>query len=300
MRKFVLLLLPMLICCTQNPSGQHKMEQKNYSKSFDGDLKSTTFGKDQKAGKYYDVRGIKMYVESYGQGEPILLIHGNGGSISNFLYQIPEFARHFKVIAVDSRAQGKSIDKNDSLSYEMMADDFADLLKQMNTGPVHVLGWSDGGINALLLAQRHPDAVKKIAITGANIHPDASAFAANEWENMHKGFLAIEAKMKTPGAKTPEDSLSYKLQKLLAENPHIAPRELRNVQAPTLVIAGDHDMIATSHTVEIFENLPSAQLWIIPDCGHATLVSHADTFNEKVLEFFREPFTKRKDSDRFF
>lgn len=287
--------------CTQKPSlPTDAAEVKDHVASFDEDLKKTTFGKNDSVGKFYEVRGIKMYVEVYGKGEPVLLLHGNGGNISNFIYQIPELSKCYKVICVDSRAQGKSIDKKDSLSYEMMADDFADLLKQMKTGPVSVIGWSDGGIDALLLAQRHPDAVKKIAITGANLIPDRSAFAGNEWEKMHKGFLEIEAKMKSAATKSAQDSLSYKLQKLMAENPNISTSDLATIKAPTLVIAGDHDMIANSHTVSIFEGLPNAQLWIVPNSGHATLVTHAPEFNKKVLEFFSGKGVKRDKKGRFF
>ncbi|NMH28536.1 alpha/beta fold hydrolase [Flavobacterium silvaticum] len=302
MKKVSCILLLMLIGCSQKPSAESQTnpEEKDFVKSFDADLKTTTFGKDDKAGKFYKVRGIKMYVETYGSGEPLLLIHGNGGSINNFIYQIAEFSKYYKVIAVDSRSQGKSIDKKDSLSYEMMADDFADLLKQMKAGPANVVGWSDGGIDALLLAGRHPETVKKIAITGANTFPDKAAFYGNEWENMNAGFLSISKKMKSAEPKSPADSLSYKLQKLMAENPHISTQDLHKIQTPALVIGGDHDMISVAHTTAIFENLPNAQLWIVPNSGHATLVTHATEFNKKVLHFFKSEFPKRKDSDRFF
>ena len=81
------------------------------------------YGSNASAGKYISTRGIKIYYEMYGKGQPLLLIHGNSGSINNFKYQIPYFSKYYKVIAVDSRAQG-STDYGDSLTYEMMADDF--------------------------------------------------------------------------------------------------------------------------------------------------------------------------------
>src|SRR5579859_3826992 len=109
------------------------------------------YGDNPAAGKYYDVRGVKLYTETYGQGKPLLLIHGNGGSIGAFSQTIPYFSKKYKVIAVDSRAHGKSVDKKDSLSFEMMADDFAALLDKMHIDSAYVIGWSDGGINALLL-----------------------------------------------------------------------------------------------------------------------------------------------------
>src|SRR5882762_2448073 len=89
------------------------------------------YGNNPGAGKYYSVNGIKLYCETYGTGRPLLMIHGNGGSISAFGKNIPYFAAKYKVIAVDSRAHGKSADAGDSLSFEMMADDFAALLDQM-------------------------------------------------------------------------------------------------------------------------------------------------------------------------
>ncbi|MBC7422969.1 MAG: alpha/beta fold hydrolase, partial [Ferruginibacter sp.] len=84
---------------------------------------SILLGKNDKVGKLVKTRGINMYYETYGQGEPLLIIHGNGGSINNFVNQVPYFSKSYKVILADSRAQGKSADAKDSLSYEMMTDD---------------------------------------------------------------------------------------------------------------------------------------------------------------------------------
>ena len=116
-----------------------------------------------------------MYYEEYGKGAPLLIIHGNGGSINNFLYQIPYFEQKYHVILADSRAQGKSVDKGDSLSYEMITDDLNALLETLHLDSCYVIGWSDGGIDGLLLAIRHPDKVKKLAVTGANLWPDSTA-----------------------------------------------------------------------------------------------------------------------------
>lgn len=137
--------------------------------------KELPYGDNPGAGKFYDIRGFKMYCEVYGEGQPLLIIHGNGGSIADFKYQIPYFSKNYKVIVADNRAQGKSADPGDSLTYEMMADDYAALLTEMKIDSAYVIGWSDGGINGLLLAIRHPEKVKKLAVTGANLQPDTSA-----------------------------------------------------------------------------------------------------------------------------
>src|ERR1700691_51037 len=107
---------------------------------------TTMYGRNPAVGKYADIRGFKMYYETYGKGEPLLIIHGNGGSINNFVYQIPYFAKNYQVIIADNRAQGKSIDPTDSLTYEMMTDDLNALLDKLNLKQCYVIGWSDGGI----------------------------------------------------------------------------------------------------------------------------------------------------------
>jgi pimeloyl-ACP methyl ester carboxylesterase len=106
-----------------------------------------------------------MYYEVYGQGAPLLMIHGNGGSIKSLENQIPYFSKKYQVIIADSRAHGKSIDNNDSLSYEMMTDDLNALLDALHIDSCNVIGWSDGGVEGLLLAIRHPKKVKKLAVS---------------------------------------------------------------------------------------------------------------------------------------
>ncbi len=91
----------------------------------------TPFGNNSKVGQFASIRGFNMYYESYGSGQPLLLIHGNNGSIADFSNQIPFFSQYYRVIVADNRSHGKSIDTKDSLNYEMMADDFAALLDHL-------------------------------------------------------------------------------------------------------------------------------------------------------------------------
>src|SRR6185312_13936534 len=125
----------------------------------------------------------------------LLMIHGNGGSIASFQENIPYFSKKYKVIVADSRSQGKTKDVNDSLSFEMMADDEAALLDALHIKSAYVIGWSDGGIVALLLAMRHPEKVIKLAATGANVQPDASAFTGNFWNDEKKRYEADKDKV---------------------------------------------------------------------------------------------------------
>lgn len=243
------------------------------------------YGNNAKVGKYADIRGFRMYYEIYGTGKPLLLIHGNGGSIRDFNKQIGYFARNYRVIAVDSRAQGKSKDTGDSLTYEMMADDLNALLNKLRVDSCYIIGWSDGGINALLLAMRHPDKVKKMAITGTNIWPDSTAIEPDfvRWMTATSDSLA-------KGAQTPAVKAERKLLDLMIFNPHITTADLKKVHCPTLVIGGDNDVILPRHTLTIAEAIPKSYLWILPNAGHSTLIVYKDLFNQTVGDFFKKPY----------
>ena len=243
------------------------------------------YGNNPAVGHYQLVRGVRLYYEVYGEGKPLLMIHGNGGSISNFSNNIPYFARHYQVIAVDSRAHGKSTDPGDSLSFEMMADDFAALLTSLRIDSAYVMGWSDGGINAILLALRHPEKVKKLVSTGANFSPDSTAIVPSLWKRMQKIYYERKDQVRT----TPEEKNKWKVFMLDFLQPTMPLRALNSIKTPALIMAGDRDVIVTEHTVAIARNIPNAWLWILPNSGHATLREHAEEFNRKVDEFFRYP-----------
>jgi len=257
-------------------------------------IDTTKIGNNAKVGRYIKIRGFNMYYETYGAGAPLLMIHGNGGSISNFMYQIPYFSKGYKVIVADSRAQGKSVDTRDSLSYEMMADDFNALLDTLHLDSCYVIGWSDGGIDGLLLAMRHPDKVKKLAVTGANLWPDTTAVDPIIYDWAMKYNASFE-KLK----QTPEIRNNSKVAHLLSYEPHITTGQLKKIQCPTLVIGGDHDVILTKHTLLIAESIPRSYLWIVPNSGHSTPIYYKDQFNEVVNNFFKSPFRKIEGFDRY-
>jgi pimeloyl-ACP methyl ester carboxylesterase len=241
------------------------------------------YGSNPAAGKYYEIRGIRMYCETYGSSGPaVLMIHGNGGSIAAFKHNIPYFAGKYRVIVADSRAQGRTRDDGTELTFEMMADDYAALLDALHVDSAYVIGWSDGGITALLLALRHPEKVIRLAATGANMRPEAGAFAPGLWESWRQTYERDRAKVWT----TDQEKGAWKLFLLDWREPTLPPAALRAVRCPALIICGDHDMISLEHTVEIYRSLPQAALWVVPHSGHATLIEHTDEFDRTVDNFF--------------
>jgi pimeloyl-ACP methyl ester carboxylesterase len=234
------------------------------------------YGNNPAAGHVARIHGIDLYYETYGSGEPLILLHGNGGSINAFRYQIPFFENHYSVIAIDSRLQGKSGGSPDTLSYELMASDFCALLDLLNIDSAYVLGWSDGGIDGLIMAMKCPEKVKMLAVSGANVVPDSTAIP-----NSDILYLKNFVKHNTAASKS-----EIALNKMMLYQPNILYRDLKQIRCPVLVMAGDHDIIKPEHTLKIFQSIPNASLCILPDSNHGVCQQHPDLFNQTVYRFF--------------
>lgn len=254
------------------------------------------YGHNDSAGRTIELNGIKVYFETYGNGTPMLLIHGNGDDIAAMGYQIKFFSEKHRVIAADSRGHGRSEMGPGRLTYEQMAEDANALLEQLGLEHVDVLGWSDGGIIGLLLAINHPDKVAKLAIMGANLDPRGAYDWAYDWAlQQETNAEAMIAK----GDKS-EPWPAYKQNfDLLSKQPNIPVEKLKSVTAPTLVMAGDRDVIRDEHTLQIFHALPKAQLCIFPGATHLMPWEDPVLFNQTVEKFFREPFTRPDTKDIF-
>jgi pimeloyl-ACP methyl ester carboxylesterase len=246
------------------------------------------YGSNKKAGKYYNIRGFKMYCETYGSGKPLLLIHGNAGSISTFKDVLPYFSDKYQVIVADGRGQGRSVDPKDSISFEMMADDYAALLDQMHIDSAYVFGWSDGGINALLMAMRHPGKVMKLAASGANLWPDSTAIDPKVWKEEQVKYNQLVSKP----TRTEKEKTEWKFFKLDWEKPNIPVAALQKIKCPAFIIGGDHDLIRIEHLHLIYKNIPKATLWIVPNSGHGTLFEHRRKFEFNINEFFTGDYPK--------
>lgn len=241
------------------------------------------YGANAAAGRYFTHDGVRLYYEVYGEGPPLLMIHGNGASIWSLRHQIDYFRHRYQVIVMDSRDHGRSSDAPGRLTFETMTDDLSALLEHVHAAPALVLGWSDGAIEALLLGLRHPEQVKMIASMAANLDP---------------GGLAPEfAEPAVPAA--PEEGADAKpnraqrVEALDRDEPHIRAEALEAIAAPTLILASDHDAVRDEHTLLIYHHLRNSQLAIFPDATHMIPLDDPARFNATVDRFFSSPFVER-------
>jgi pimeloyl-ACP methyl ester carboxylesterase len=248
------------------------------------------YGANAAAGRTFTHDGVKLYYEVYGTGEPLLMVHGNGGSISDLRNQIAYFRKRYMVIAMDSRDHGRSADSAETLTYEKMTDDQAALLDHLKVGPVNVLGWSDGGIEALLLGIRHPAKVKKLVAMAANLNPTEDAFSPE----VLALIKTMMAEVPAADRQTPEGRRALKVTGMMLVEPNIDAKALETITAPTLVLAADHDVIRDEHTVAIYHHVPNSQLAIFPNATHMIPYDDPATFNATVERFLRTPFVKRE------
>jgi len=256
---------------------------------------AVTYGDNPAAAHSFTRDSNSFYYETYGSGEPLLLIHGNGGSIRDFAPQIGEFAQHYRVIVMDSRGQGKSELGTEHLTYEQMAEDSNALLEQLKLDHVKVLGCSDGGIIGLLLAIHHADKVGMLAVAGANINPEG----AQQWalDGVASARKKINDAVASGAMPKNVAQQQFQMLDLLEYQPHIATADLARIQAPTLVMAGDRDVIRNAHTLLIFDSLPKAQLEIFHGATHIISRQDPERFNRTVLEFFGKPFSMPDTKD---
>lgn len=254
------------------------------------------YGKNPEAGKIAKVNGISLYYETYGGGQPLLLLHPNGGSIEYMAPQIRQFALSYQVIAVDSRGHGRSGKGEDELNYRQMADDINRLLESLGLKSVNIVGWSDGGILGLLLAIHHPDKVGKLAIMGANLTPDGVKPWLIDFIQTEKKRINQQVAEEGPSAAT---SLELEKMDLMLKQPDIPLSDLKKITSPVLVMAGDRDVIRDEHTLLIFQSLPKSQLQIFSGATHMISSEDPRRFNDVVQTFLANPFKQPDTQDLF-
>lgn len=212
--------------------------------------------------------------------DPVLMLHGNGEEHGIFGQVIDAVCASGRpVVAVDSRAQGKSTRGTAELTYELMADDALAALAALGFGKAHLLGFSDGAIEALVIARDHPELALSLLCIGANLTPDGvdDSFQmeqaaqnllawADFWEKGDGSHRNVDPSLVRP---TPREArTTAKLLHMMVVYPQIDPAGLSQIACPTTVMAGEFDEIKREETDLIHVSIPGSRLVIVPGAGH--------------------------------
>lgn len=246
---------------------------------------------------YSAVNGIKMYYEIYGQGKPLVLIHGGGSTIqSSFGRIIPQLARDYTVIAVELQNHGRSGFRNVPETFEQDADDVAALLSNIGISKASFFGFSNGGTTAMQISIRHPEIVNKLVLAAACYKRDG--FIPGFFDGMQQATLVnMPRELKTAFLKVNPDTA--KLQIMFERDrdrmimfKDLSDKQIKSITAPILLINGDADVIKPEHAVEMYRLIPNCQLAIIPG-GHGKYIGEITTLsNENQNTDFVVPMIK--------
>jgi pimeloyl-ACP methyl ester carboxylesterase len=229
-----------------------------------------------------DIHGHKIYYALRGSGPTLVFLHGGGDSGEHsFARQLDVFSEHHHIVAPDQVGQGRTPDVPGPLSYTAMMEDTAELLRMLKLRHVDVVGFSDGGILALMLAVRHPELVRRLVISGVNIAP----------EGLRPEDLEELRATQNPKPTTIDEKLAH----LWFTSPTEAELNLQllaKIVQPVLVISGDRDAITLEHTLKIFHALPDAELCVLPGTDHATFSGRSEWLNPIMSAFLDRPNKK--------
>ncbi len=251
------------------------------------------------------VNDIELYYEEYGQGQPVLLIHGLGSSSLDWERQTPVFSDKYKVVALDLRGHGQTDKPPGPYSMSIFANDAAELIKSLGLGPVHVVGISLGGMVTFQLAVDSPNLVKSMVIVNTN--PEFLVQTIKDhWQVFMRTMLVRLFGMRKMGevlskrlfSKPEQEYLRNEFIERWSKNDpkaYIASMrtiinwsvadQLQNIDIPTCVIAADEDYTSVDSKKSYVDRMPQAELVVIEDSRHATPVEHPEEFNQEVILF---------------
>jgi pimeloyl-ACP methyl ester carboxylesterase len=290
-RRFRVAMLVSLLVATQAMGGNTADQELTQSKSK-GTVTRARNSDPTKIHGYAPVNGLKMYYEIEGTGDPLVYIPPVFGFAG--LKSFPALTQNHKVITMDLQGRGRTADIPERpLSIEQYANDVVGLLKYLGISKADFFGESYGGNTAAMIAARHPELVGRVATYGATFGPPQIAINSQVGPSKH------------PAAESRYVEFDRESYKKVAPDPDYWPKifekvdniqwggfskdELASIEAPILIIVGDHDFVRLEHAVETFKVIPNAELAVVPDASHFVLFSEQERVIPVVKYFLEKP-----------
>lgn len=266
--------------------------------TFDISAQSDTIkvGDNLKAGNYLNIGKSKFYFETYGHGDPLVLLHGGSRSMADFKFIIPELSKYYKVYAIDMRGHGRSTNVEDTLSYMLETDDIIAFFYAMKIDSAVLVGHSDGGIVALLMAAKVPQKVVKVIAAGANYTAmgiknmdkefvpltDSVVRKSNYWNNFRLNYLTQNP---NPGFYLKQINL---LGKMWVKDEYITKKRYAKISKQVMLVFGDRDIVKHEHMIEMYKLLKNKpQLCILPNTSHDVFQERPRLLLPLMLDFLK-------------
>jgi pimeloyl-ACP methyl ester carboxylesterase len=238
-------------------------------------------------GETIDISGHPTWVDDRGAGdETVMLLHG-GMSHSGVLLDAlgPALTERYRVVSFDRRGHGRTADTDAPFHYTDMATETIGVLESVVGGAAHLVGWSDGGIVAVHVALRRPDLVQRLVLIGTNVHHDAVLALDLDPSSPVAAKMYEEYAAMSPDGGDHFGVLFERFVVMASTEPTMNPAELASLTAPTLVMAGDDDLIRLDHTCAIYAALPAGRLAILPGASHALPIEHPAVMASLIVDF---------------
>lgn len=245
--------------------------------------------------RYVDVRGTHMFYRVCGKGPPLVLFHGAAMVAEGWAPQIAAFRKSYTVYVPERRGIGRTADIDGDWTYRGMADDMAAFMDKLKIRRAAVVGLSDGGNIALILASMRPDLVRALVVSGANYDVAGLGAFKDDVEKMSddeliasappqvQPWIAIHRRVSPDkGARL---ARAFAKMRRMWFDFEISDAELAKIAVPTLVMAGDNDMFSVPYTVSLWQKIPKAKLMIAPNATHFWLEEKPRLANQ-VIEAF--------------
>ena len=255
-----------------------------------------TTGTHHAGGSYVDANGVHTYYDVEGSGEPLILLHGGLCAIETIAALGAGLAERYTVYRPERRGHGRTPDVDGAFSYGLFADDTIAFVEALGLESVHVVGFSDGATVGLLTALRRPDLVRSLVHIGQQAN--ASGIRAEfrevmKLDAMPQGMLPpmlrdLYASVSPDGPDHWDAIVEKEWQMIKSGEPDLDLSELANVQAPTLVMLGDNDMVTEAHAAEMASAIPKSKLVVVPDATHALPMEKPEIVARAVIDFLAE------------
>jgi pimeloyl-ACP methyl ester carboxylesterase len=246
---------------------------------------------------YVDAGGLRTYYEVLGEGDPLVMLHGGFASVNTFAGFTPLVAQGYRVYSPERRGHGRMPDTPGPITYESMADDTSAFIDALGIGPAHVVGWSDGANVGMITAMRRPDLVRKLVLIGTAVNasgakPWARELAEHLTVDHLPPMLVDEYAALSPDGREHFPVVFAKLARAIVDTPQTLA-DLGRISAPTLVMAGDDDLVSVEHEEAMRAAVKDGQLAIVPGASHGLPLEKPELVVRLIMDFLVDEQTPK-------